>query len=68
MLFNDIQNMLVDIRSNEKLRQLKAAEPHEQGSDEGGPKGSFCIFGFAAISRWIFNVSNCLHSFHAVIF
>lgn len=28
VLFNDIQNMLVDIRSNEKLCQLKAAEPH----------------------------------------
>lgn len=39
----------------------------EQGSDEGGPEGFFCIFGFAAISRWIFNVSNCLHSFRAVI-
>lgn len=39
----------------------------EQGSDEGGPEGFFCIFGFAAIGRWVFNVSNCLHSFHAVI-
>lgn len=28
VLFNDIQNMPVDIRSNEKLPQLKAAEPH----------------------------------------
>lgn len=28
VLFNYIENMLVDIRSNEKLRQLKAVEPH----------------------------------------
>lgn len=49
-----------------RMRARGEAE-EEQGSDEGGPEGFFCIFGFAAISRWIFNVSNCLHSFRAVI-